>query len=161
MIQESVDDIFDLQNPSIILHQTNALGFGSTGLMLKVRNTYPSLFQEYHKLCGWFKSYKYQEQIIGMFQALPIPNTKNILCNAFAQRFITETKYEVDYDAWNVLLKKICRQIQGYAKKTGILYEIHAPSKVGIGMKPDEILAIKDIILSFFEESPIVFTYHL
>ena len=41
------------------------------------------------------------------------------------------------------------------------MYEIHAPSKLGIGMKPDEIDAMKEIVSSFFEDSAITFTYHL
>lgn len=96
-----------------------------------------------------------------MFQSLPIPNSKNILCNAFAQKFFTDTKYEVDLDAWNCILKKVCRQIQYHAKNTGVLYEIHMPSKIGVGMKPDEIAAIKDLMSSYFEENPIILTYHL
>lgn len=162
MIQESVDDIFDTQNPSIILHQVNTLGFGSTGLMLKVRRTYPELFQKYHEFCGWFKDYKHQEEVIGSFYAYPIPNTYNILCNAFTQRFITDTKYEVDFDAWALVLKKIANQIHRYANaNNGMLYEIHAPSKLGVGMKAEEIDAIKSIISEFFDESDITFTYHL
>lgn len=161
MISESVDDIFDVQNPSIILHQVNTLGFGSTGLMLKVRNTYPELFQKYHELCGWFKDYKHQNEIIGMFQSLPIPNSKNMLCNAFTQKFYTDTKYEVDFDAWSIVLKKVCNQIQRHAKETDILYEIHMPSKIGVGMKANEIEAIKEILTSFFENNPINLIYHL
>lgn len=84
------------------------------------------------------------------------------MCNAFTQRFITDTKYEVDFDAWNLVLKKIANQIHRHANaNNGLLYEIHAPSKLGVGMKPEEIDAIKDIISGFFNESDIIFTYHL
>jgi hypothetical protein len=65
------------------------------------------MFDEYHKLCGWFKDYKLQEELFGMFQGLKFPDSNNILCNAFTQAFLSDTKYVVIFDAW----EKVCRKI--------------------------------------------------
>ena len=138
----------------------NALGYGSIGLMNRIMKLYPSMFDEYHKLCGWFKDYKHQDELIGHMQAIKFPNSRNILCNAFSQRFFSDIKYEVDVIAWEKIIRMIVNQIKSNAKKTGILYEIHAPFKLGIGMKVDEIQLLKDVVDSYFNENDINFVYH-
>lgn len=118
------------------------------------------MFNEYHKLCGWFKDYKYQDELIGHMQAIKFPDSKNILCNAFSQRFFSDVKYEIVTEAWEKIMKMVIHQINSHAKKTGILYEIHAPFKLGVGMKADEIQILKDIIEKLFSENNINFVYH-
>ena len=161
MINETFSDILNTQNPSIIINQVNALGYGAIGLMGKIRKSYPSMFNEYHKLCGWFKDYKKQEELFGTFQAIEFPNSKNILCNAFSQRFYTDTKYEAIPDKWEMILRKIISQIKSNFKNTGILYEIHCPNKIGVGMKPEEIDSLKEIVEEYFKDNVIIWTYHI
>ena len=139
----------------------NALGHGSLGISARIRKFYPNMFDEYHKLCGWFKDYKLQEEIIGMFQGLPFPDSSNILCNAFGQRFLSDTKYVIDFDAWEKICRKMISQIQANNKSTGILYEIHCPYKIGHGMKPEEVDRVKEIIEEYFADSDIKFVYHI
>ena len=45
--------------------------------------------------------------MLGTIQALPFPNSRNILCNAFSQKFYTDTRYEADLDAWDMILRKV------------------------------------------------------
>lgn len=161
MILESTDDIFKVENPSVIIHQVNCLGYGSTGLMARVANLWPELFKEYHSLCGWFKDYKAQEEMFGTIQALPIPKTNMILCNAFSQKFFSDTRYAIVPDAWDMILRKVVLQTKANFKRTGILHEFHCPSKIGIGMKPEEIEELKDIVAEHFATSRIKWVYHV
>ena len=161
MITDTTDDIFSVQAPSLILHQVNCLGYGSIGIMNRVMKTWPSLFKEYHDLCGWFKDYKHQEELLGLIQSLPIPGTNLILCNAFSQRFFSDTKYEVDFEAWEKILRKVMTQVHSNQKNTGILYEVHCPNKIGISMKPEEIETLKELVDAYFQDSDITWTYHI
>lgn len=122
---------------------------------------YPSLFNEYHQLCGWFKDYKHQDEMMGTIQALKFPNSDNILCNAFSQRFFSDTKYEALPDKWEQILRKVIVQTRNNFKRTGILYEFHCPDKIGIGMKPEEIDALKDLVHTYFNDIEIKFIYHI
>ena len=161
MIEETFKDILQMEKPSIVLHQVNALGYGSTGLMNRIRREHPDLFKQYHELCGWFKSpARFQDEIIGKFQAMYFPDSQNILCNAFSQRFYTETKYGIDLNAWKLILKKIVSQVNWYSKQNHVLYEVHAPGKIGIGMKSEEIQLLKDAVEELFSDSIIKFVYH-
>lgn len=92
---------------------------------------------------------------------MKFPKSDNILCNAFGQRFLTETKYSVDLRAWDTICRRLISQITSNANKTGVLYEIHMPNKIGYGMKPEEIDSIKDTIESYFKDSDISLTYHI
>ena len=122
---------------------------------------YHSLFDEYHSLCGWFKDYNHQDELFGCFQALPIPGTKSILCNAFSQRFYSDTKYEIVPEAWEKVLRKVISQNKANYKKTGVLHEFHCPFKIGIGMKPFEIDALKEIVDLYFKDSEMKWIYHI
>ena len=161
MINESTEDILNPVYPSVILHQVNCLGFGSLGLMARIAKEYPALFNEYHKLCGWFKDYKLQDEMLGSIQGLKIPNSKNILCNAFSQKFYSDTKYEAMPDMWEKCLRKVISQIKANYKATGIMYEIHCPDKIGIGMKPEEIDSLKAVVNELFSDNDINFVYHI
>ena len=99
--------------------------------------------------------------MLGRMQAIPIPGTKLILCNAFSQRFFSDTKYEALPDEWEKILRKVISQIKSNCKKTGILYEIHCPNKIGIGMKPEEIDALKDVVNQYFADNEISWVYHI
>lgn len=161
MIQETAKDIFSVEAPSVIIHQVNCLGYGSIGLMNQVMKKWPSVFKQYHDLCGWFKDYKIQEEMFGTIQALPIPGTKMILCNAFSQKFYSDTKYESLPDEWERIIRKVISQTHKNFKNTGVLHEFHCPNKIGIGMKPEEIDELKDIVKMYFENSDISWTYHI
>lgn len=161
MILDTVQDIFTCTAPSVIIHQVNCLGYGSMGIMARVIKLWPSLFSEYHQLCGWFKDYHKQNDLLGSMQALPIPKTKMILCNAFSQKFYSDTKYESLPDMWNKILRKAIAQTKANFKKTGILYEFHCPNKIGVGMKPNEIDALKDVVTEHFTDSAIKWVYHI
>lgn len=161
MISDTAENILNVQAPSLILHQVNALGYGSMGLMNKVMKLYPSMFNEYHKLCKWFNDSKHQEELLGEIQSLPFPGSKNILCNAFSQRFFSDTRYQIDLDAWEKILRKVVTQIKSNYKSTGVLYEVHCPNKIGIGMKPEEIASLKEVVDDFFADSEIKFVYHI
>lgn len=131
------------------------------GLMNRIMKTYPALFDEYHKLCGWFKDYKLQDDMLGNIQGLKIPGTKNILCNAFSQKFYSDTKYEALPEMWEKCLRKVISQTKANFKATGTLYEIHCPAKIGIGMTPEEIDALKAVVDELFTTSEIAFVYHI
>ena len=161
MIYESEDDILKVENPSVIIHQVNCLGYCSTGLMKRIADQYPSLFNEYHSLCGWFKDYKHQHEMLGTIQALPFPNSNNILCNAFSQKFFTDTRYEVDLDAWDLIMRKVIAQTNAKYKRDHVLYEFHCPMKIGVGMKQHEIDNLKDIVEEHFANNPIKWFYHI
>ena len=52
-------------------------------------------------------------------------------------------------------------QIKSNYKSTGVLYEVHCPNKIGIGMKPEEISSLKEVVDDFFADSEIKFVYHI
>ena len=160
MIDTTTDDILKCKNPSVVLQQVNCLGYGSIGLMNRIMKEYPSLFKEYHELCGWFKDFKLQEEMFGTIQALPFPDSKNILCNAFSQKFYSDTRYESLPEEWEIILRKIVSQTEANFQRTGIMYEIHCPAKIGVCMKPEEIEALRDLVEEYFAESKIPFIYH-
>lgn len=85
----------------------NCLGYGSVGLMNKIMKKYPKMFDEYHDLCGWHRDFKIQEELMGKIQGLKFPDSENILCNAFSQRFYSDTKYEALPEKWEICLRKI------------------------------------------------------
>lgn len=119
------------------------------------------MFNEYHSLCKWHKEYEQQFELLGRMQALPFPNSSLILCNAFAQKWNTNTKYSVDLDAWELILKKIIMQIKAKAKETGIRYEIHCNYGIGSGMKPVEVEAVHELFESYFNDNDIKLIYHI
>ena len=139
----------------------NALGHGSMGLLGRLRKDYSDMFNQYHELCGWFNDDKHQEEILGMFQGIRFPGSKNILCNAFTQRFFSDTKYGIDIDSWEKIIRKVIAQIKAHEKETGVKYEIHCPYRIGYGMKSDEIDDVKNMIEEYFADSDIEFVYHL
>lgn len=161
MILETAESIFNVQVPAVVVHQVNCLGYGSIGLMNQVMKRWPSLFKEYHDLCMWFKDYHKQDEMLGTIQALPIPKTSLILCNAFSQKFYSDTKYAIVPEAWDKILRKIIAQTEANFKRTGILHEMHCPAKIGIGMKPEEIDELKEIVKQHFQDSTIKWVYHL
>ena len=119
------------------------------------------MFDEYHKLCGWFKDSVHQEELIGKIQALKFPNSSNILCNLFGQRFLSDTKYTIDLKAWDKMCRSMIKQIAANRDNTGILYEVHMPNKIGFGMKPEEIESIKEMLFNYFNDSEISLVYHI
>ena len=161
MILESTEHIFSTKTPAVVIHQVNCLGYGSQGLMKQVIKYWPDLFKEYHSLCMWFKDYKLQEEMLGSIQALPIPKTNLILCNAFSQKFYSDTKYAIVPDAWEKILRKVIGQTERNYKATNVLHEFHCPAKIGIGMNPEEINTLKEIVNQYFENSEIKWVYHI
>lgn len=131
------------------------------GIMARVAKLWPSLFDEYHKLCGWFKDYHKQNEMLGTIQALPIPGTKLILCNAFSQKFYSDTKYEALPDMWEKILRKVIASTQANYERTGTLHEFHCPAKIGVGMKSEEIDELKAVVDQYFADSKIKWVYHI
>lgn len=131
------------------------------GLMARVMKRWPALFREYHELCGWFKGYELQHRLLGTMQALKVPETQMILCNAFSQKYYSDTKYEALPDKWEEVLRKIIRQTRANFKATHVMYEIHCPAKIGVGMKPEEIDSLREVVERLFAGSEISFIYHI
>ena len=161
MISETVEDIFKVDVPAVVIHQVNCLGYGTHGIMARVAKQWPELFKQYHSLCGWFKDYNTQNEILGSIQALSIPGTKLILCNAFSQKFYSSTKYQSLPKEWEKIIRKVIAQTKAKYKMTNVLYELHCPAKIGIGMKYEEIDELKEIVSHYFENSPIKWVYHI
>lgn len=161
MITETTDDIFACRKPSVILNQVNCLGYVSAGLMGRVVKRWPALFREYHELCGWFKGYKPQHGLLGMMQALKVPGTRMILCNAFSQKYYSDTKYEALPGKWEEVLRKIAKQVEANFKATGVMHEIHCPAKIGPGLKPEETASLREAVERVFGRSEIPFIYHI
>lgn len=161
MIIETTQDIFKVDIPAVIVHQVNCLGYGSMGIMAKVAKIWPDLFKQYHELCGWFKDYDKQNEMMGSLQALPIPRTRLILCNAFSQKFYSDTKYQAIPEAWEKIIRKIISQTKKNYELTKVLYEFHCPAKIGIGMKSEEIDKLKEVVSHYFKDSPMKWVYHI
>ena len=52
-------------------------------------------------------------------------------------------------------------QIDARLRSTGEVYEVHAPAKIGIGMKPEEVTALREIVEEEFEGSSTpLFVFH-
>ena len=88
-------------------------------------------------------------------------DTSNILLNIFSQRFLTDTKYEVDIAAWETALTKLIAQTFDYRKKAHVLYEVHAPNKLGYWISPIELAEMKKVVDKLFSDSEIKFIYHV
>ena len=160
MISSTIEDILEVDAPAVVVHQVNCLGYGSMGLMARIMKKWPDVFKQYHELCGWFKDRKHQHEMLGYLQAIPLPKTKLILCNAFSQKFLSDTKYEAVPDAWNTIMHKVAAQVQQNFNKTGVLYEVHCPAKIGVGMAIDELEELKGIVADNFADSAIKWIYH-
>lgn len=60
-----------------------------------------------------------------------------------------------------MILKKVKMQIDARLRSTGEVYEVHAPAKIGIGMKPEEVTALREIVEEEFEGSSTpLFVFH-
>lgn len=161
MIEKTITDIFSSQiENSIIFLNTNTLGFGATGLFKRLRLEFPDVFNDYHQYCVLFKDKRLQEECIGKFYAIPFQK-KSIICFSFGQRFRSETKYELDFEAFESNLRKVSKQIKAHAQQTGILNDLHIPYKIGNGMSPDEVEKAHEIIEMIFCNSPIKVIYHV
>lgn len=162
MIDFSEEDIFNIKNNnSIVILQSNVLGFGATGLFKRLRLEFPSLFDEYHNYSILFKDKKYQNEAIGHFVAYEFPESTNRICFAFAQKYITETKFFIEFEAWEKIIKNIIRLTLKNEEDTGVLYEMHIPYKIGSGMKPEEVEKVRDMLDKAFKKSKIKLVYHM
>lgn len=161
MIEKTVTDIFSssIEN-SVIFLNANTLGFGATGLFRRLRLEFPNIFDDYHQYCVLFKDKRLQEECIGKFYAIPFQNN-SVICFSFGQRFFSETKYELDIEAFETNLRKVAKQIKTHAQQTGVLNDLHIPYKIGNGMSPEEVEKAHQIIEQIFDDSPIKVIYHI
>lgn len=124
---ETTRDIIDgvLRN-SMILVQTNSLEYRTNSVLQRISREYPSMFNEYHSFCGWFKDKRHQEEIIGSTMALRFPdkdkNAEKIIACCFALRWIAPTKSELCLDAWKKIARKIATQMIANYKATRSMY---------------------------------------
>ena len=168
MIFETTKDIIDdVPRNSMILVQTNSLGFGTHGVLQRILREYPSMFNEYHSFCGWFKDRQHQEEIIGSTMALRFPdkdkNAGKIIACCFALRWITPTKSELCLDAWKKIARKIATQTIANHKATGTMYQIHIPKKIGVGLMEIEQEEVRDALAEVFRDKypEVDLWYHL
>lgn len=161
MIEETYTDIMKAPAYSLLLCQANAHGYAQTSLMQKILRDFPDLYKEFKKYCSWFDTREDQEKLIGSMMGQKLPdNTNRILCNVFTQRFIGKNVYQVDYEAWKTVLKKIIKQTKANFKVNGIMYEIHVQNKIGSNMTALEQQNIKTILDTYFKSSDIKLVYH-
>lgn len=151
MIFETTNDIIDgVPKNSMILVQTNSLGYGTSGVLQRLSREYSDMFNEYHRFCGWFKDKKHQEEILGSTMPLRFPekdkNFGKIVVCCFALRWITQTKSELCLDAWEKIASKIARQTVANHKATGTMYQIHIPKKIGVGLIESEQDEVRKIL---------------
>ena len=92
--------------------------------MQRILKDFPDLYREFKKHCSWFDTRDDQEKVIGTMMGQKLPDGR-ILCNVFTQRFVGKNAYQVDYDAWKAVLRKIVKQTKANFKATGVMYEIH------------------------------------
>lgn len=130
--------------------------------MKYIRTNYPDIFKEYVSLCNWHKQdYNHQFELLGTIQAFPLPNTKIILCNVFTQKYLTDTKFEVDLDAWHTVCRKIINQTKKNIKATGVIHEMHCPYNIGPGMRSEMVEEVHKVIEYYFADSEIPFIFHI
>lgn len=156
MIFETTNDIIDgVSKNSMILVQTNSLGYGTSGILQRLSREYPDMFNEYHKFCGWFKDKKHQEEILGSIMPLRFPekdkNSGKIIICCFALKWITQTKNELCLEAWEKIIQKVASQTIANFKATGTMYQIHIPKKIGIGLNESEQEEVRDIFDFMFK----------
>ena len=151
MVFETTRDIIDgVPRNSMILVQTNSLGYGTSGVLQRISREYPSMFNEYHSFCGWFKDRQHQEEIIGSTMALKFPakdkNAGKIVACCFALKWITQTKNELCLGAWEKIARKVASQTIANYKATGTMYQIHIPKKIGVGLIESEQDEVRKIL---------------
>ena len=83
-----------------------------------------------------------------------------ILCNVFTQRFVGKNAYQVDYDAWKAVLRKIIKQTKANFKATGVMYEIHVNDKIGANMTALEQQNVRTILDAYFSSPDIKLVVH-
>lgn len=168
MVFDTTKDIInEVPRNSMILVQTNSLGYSIGGVLQRISREYPSMFNEFHSFCGWFKDKKHQEEILGSIMALKFPekdkNFGKIIACCFALRWITPTKNELCLDAWEKIARKIATQTIANNKATGIMYQIHIPKKIGVGLTEIEQEEVRDVLTEVFKEKypEVDLWYHL
>jgi len=156
MVFETSSDIIDgVPRNSMILVQTNTLGYGTNGVLQRLSKEYPQMFNEYHGFCGWFKDRKYQEEVIGSTMSLKFPekdkNFGKIVACCFALRWITQTKSELCLDAWDKIARKVAKQTIANHHATGTMYQIHIPKRIGFGLTEIEQEEVRDVLNFVFK----------
>lgn len=151
MVFETTKDIIDdVPRTSMILVQTNTLGYGTHGVLQRLSQEYKSMFNEYREFCGWFRDKKHQEEIIGSTMSLKFPakdkNAGKIVACCFTLKWITTTKSELRLDAWRKIARKITTQTIANHKATGVVYQIHIPKKIGVGLSEFEQEEVRNIL---------------
>lgn len=168
MVFETTSDIFGgVPSSSLILVQTNVLGYGASGLLLKIAREYPDKMKEFREFCGWFKDYKKQEEIIGTTFNMRFEDKQDtanfgkIIACCFTLKWLTHSRNELRLDAWEKIAKKVAKQTAANFKATGTMYQVHIPAKIGSNLSEDEVKQVHEILDHVFKtEYPNVDLYY-
>lgn len=159
MIKEVYGSIFDnLPEYSVLVHQCNAKGWMGAGIAKEIAKRWPNSFKEYHEYCCWFKDGR-ESEILGTFVGVKISPTF-IICNAIAQITVGRSKQQTDYDAWEVLCKKLEQQTRRVNKVTGKNWTLHVPFKIGCGLGGGLWENMMEIFERYFANSSVDLIIH-
>jgi len=159
MIKEVEGSIFDnLPKYSVLMHQCNAKGWMGAGIAKEITRRWPENFEKYHEYCNWFKD-GHESEILGTFVGHKVSPTF-IICNAIAQISVGKSKQQTDYNAWEILCKKIEKQTRKVNKITGNKWSIHVPYKIGCGLGGGDWEMMMEIFERYFADSDIEFIIH-
>ena len=132
MITEVNESIFrNLPDYSVIVHQCNTKGWLGTSISKEIAARWPENFKQYHEYCSWFKD-GHEDEILGTFVGYNASPTL-IVCNAITQTTVGKSKQQTEFDAWDVLCKKLEQQTKRVNKQTGKNWTLHIPYKIGCG----------------------------
>lgn len=144
----------------VVLNLTNALGFASGYVNGGLARAFPEAFREYRELCGWHRGPKLQERLMGKFQGIAL-NEGMTLCNAFAQRYLTETRFENDLEAWKGILERVRRQVLAKQRETGRRTTVRVPYRMAAGMQRDEQALFREALEACFADADVEISYRV
>lgn len=155
-VEESI--LSNLPKQSVILNQCNNKGWIGNGISSKIHSKYPQAFNDYHEYCRWFLD-GHEHEILGTWARTRV-NENLIICNAITQNITNKSKYELDYDSWNNILKKIELQTKKINSKYGNKWTIHILNKFSKNSDDENSIAIHHLIETYFKNSQVDIVFH-
>lgn len=146
---------------NILVHQVNCQGVMGAGLALKLRQTYPELYNKYRKYWDVRASKKVDyENILGDAQLVKVSQPLEeyqAICNLFGQlntgRYVRQTNYEGFYNGLWQLKDKL--QTQALEDVVDTKYSIAFPYKIGCGLAGGSWRIIYSMIREVFGDTEV------
>ena len=158
MIEIRQSDIFeDLDERSILVHQTNFYGVMGAGIAVVIKKKFPDVFKQYYELCN---STEDKKSLLGTCQMCKVSDNLYVF-NAFGQNDMSWDACVTDYKAWHKICKHILETV-AHANRLvyGTKWTVHIPYKIGCGIAGGDVDTMHKIFKKYFEDAPFKVVFH-